>query len=912
VPSWRFASDNAMGNQPRDLVIGDFDAGTGDDFIVANSDDDVLQWGLSNGDGTFDGTDGCNNGPTFGVPGAPGHLALGNWRDEAGVGDGVIAGSMSQLRLTSLAETGFGGCGFTLPYGSRIFPGVDGVTGLSSGDVNGDGNDDAAASWGGMDVVAVSLLGDDGSIAQDFSVIDVGSQPMGTDLVDLNGDRKLDLAAASYGSGQIWVALGHGDGTFSAATPTPGSIPHAHSVVGLDANGDGVTDLAAGDDTGVVLLQGRGDGTFAAPVAVDAGAGPTRLSVSDVNGDGRPDLLAAYENQTPVHVLIGRGDGSFRMVEIDDSHFGGPQAIGSGDFTGDGSHDLAVVNAGNPGSVTVLLGDPNLVGPSGVDFGGQKVGVASAARTINLTNTGSGTDYVVDVTIGGGDSDQFNLVSDNCRPTVKPGASCQAVVSFKPSSDGPKSSDLALISEGPGVLEKVPLSGTGEISTVDLNPSSADFGEQNVGGTAGPRTVTLNNDGSVDVVVSSVQLAGADAGQFDLERETCTDHPVPAGGSCQAIVTFSPGSTGLKNAAVRFTDDAPSPGSTQSAALTGTGTQPAAALDPGDIDFGGTDVDGDPVERTLTVENTGTGPLQVGRVSLAGANVADFTVTSNGCSAPLDPGASCEIGVGFTPTAEGARTATVQVDSDAPGPPAQATLSGTGLTRILSFSPAAVSYGGEEVGSSASRSITVTNVGSGSVSIAGMAVAGPGGGSFDLASQSCTGAPLRAGASCNASVAFAPRAEGPVRAVLQVNDDANGAPHEIPLTGTGTAAGAAGPSRVKLTAPRGGKAKRRVTIRSTGTAPLDLSGARVTGAGHRSFRASLAGCRAPVAPGASCRAKVVFRPRARRVGTATLSLTGNQPGRLAVALEGRVWNARGGAGRPRAWGPAARFLSGGR
>jgi hypothetical protein len=81
----------------------------------------------------------------------------------------------------------------------------------------------------------------------------------------------------------------------------------------------------------------------------------------------------------------------------------------------------------------------------------------------------------------------------------------------------------------------------------------------------------------------------------------------------------------------------------------------------------------------LPVRNTGTFPLFVDSVAVAGANPDDFSVVSENCLGAVPPGGDCLVGVRFTPTAAGDRSAELQlVDAVAGGGPA-IPLVGTGI-----------------------------------------------------------------------------------------------------------------------------------------------------------------------------------------------------------------------------------------
>jgi len=198
----------------------------------------------------------------------------------------------------------------------------------------------------------------------------VGTAPMAVAVGDFNGDGKLDLAVANSGNpsagddGGISVLLGNGDGTFQAARDvSAGKNPG--SVAADDLNGDGRVDLVITNGDGGVgqvgVLLGNGDGTFQPVVDYAAGNVPISIGIGDFNGDLRPDVAVANAADGTVSVLSGNGDGSFQN-HVDYTTGGGPRSIVVADLNADGKADLVVACPTTRGpaliaNVAILMGN---------------------------------------------------------------------------------------------------------------------------------------------------------------------------------------------------------------------------------------------------------------------------------------------------------------------------------------------------------------------------------------------------------------------------------------------------------------------------------------------------------------------------------------------------------------------------
>lgn len=181
---------------------------------------------------------------------------------------------------------------------------------------------------------------------------------------DMNGDGIQDLVELSTSDSTVNVVTVDADGNFTLLPPQSfADITQMSSVAITDVNGDGIPDViisdGSGSAAGVRVLLNDGHGSLAAdlsyPSETGAGSGPVSVSVADINGDGKPDLVTANGRDGTVSVLINNGDGTF-AVPVTYPAGTDPVAVAVGDVNGDGLPDLAVADsAGN--SVQVLLND---------------------------------------------------------------------------------------------------------------------------------------------------------------------------------------------------------------------------------------------------------------------------------------------------------------------------------------------------------------------------------------------------------------------------------------------------------------------------------------------------------------------------------------------------------------------------
>jgi hypothetical protein len=208
-------------------------------------------------------------------------------------------------------------------------------------------------------LLAISMLAlnTEGGQFKSASYYSAGQVPYQLVATKLTNSGNLDLAVANFATGQIFVLLGNGDGTFQK--PLKFSAPAPVALVPGDFNEDGNEDLAVVEYGGtgesqIAIYLGDGRGGFKMSAGYESGVETTGVAVADFNGDGHANLAVA-NNEGSVKIFLGTGKGTLKKPTS--YKVGGkPYGVAAGDLRGNGLSDLAVAEVG-AGSVAVLLND---------------------------------------------------------------------------------------------------------------------------------------------------------------------------------------------------------------------------------------------------------------------------------------------------------------------------------------------------------------------------------------------------------------------------------------------------------------------------------------------------------------------------------------------------------------------------
>lgn len=289
---------------------------------------------------------------------------------------------------------------------------------------------------------------------------------------------------------------------FSKTGYTAGLV--GRKIVAADFNADGRPDLAiandywnAAADNGVNVLLNKGDGTFNAAVVYLPGRATNDLAIGDLDGDGRPDIVATTNINDPMGgsssgqlvLLLNNGSGSFNetaQYPIDYNIL----AVATGDFNGDGKADVVVEKSGTTLSLYLGTGSGALAAPTDLVAGGSR-----QLAVADLNNDGR-----PDIVATGGAGNLVSVLPGNGDGTFG------AAVSYPTGAyahyltiadvDGNGSKDLVVSNRGDMSISVLRNDGSGAfgpqaVYKVGQSPAAIAVGD-------------LDGDGSADIAVANV------------------------------------------------------------------------------------------------------------------------------------------------------------------------------------------------------------------------------------------------------------------------------------------------------------------------------------------------------------------------------------------------------------------------
>jgi hypothetical protein len=233
---------------------------------------------------------------------------------------------------------------------------------------------------------------------------------------------------------------------------------------------------------------------------------------------------------------------------------------------------VSISGGGFPTQIVALTGtgtgggtSPLTFSPTTISLASTWVGRRSAAKTLTVKNASASAVNITNFAT----TSEFSVIGSGVTPcggVLGVNASCTVDVKFSPVTAGKISGSLAFMDNASIGTQVVSVSGTG-LSLVTITPAGLTFAPQTVGTTSGPKTMTIANNQSVSLALTSV-VASGEYSVAPGSTNPCGSG-LAAGAQCNLAVTFTPSNKGTIKGAITVTHNAG--GSPQVLGLSGTG-----------------------------------------------------------------------------------------------------------------------------------------------------------------------------------------------------------------------------------------------------------------------------------------------------------------------------------------------------
>lgn len=524
--------------------------------------------------------------------------------------------------------------------------------GIATGDLDGDGKlDFVITNSNNIHSVSVFRNLTTGNAVSFASKLDlaVGNAPYSIAIGDVDGDGKADIVTANNGDNVISILRNTSTpGTLSFDTKidlVAGTNPYSVALADLDADGKPeIICTNQGTTSGLSVLKNNsttGNISFQSPIVLANFAGPFSVAVGDLDGDGKPDLVAAASGANAVIVkrnLSTQGALSFSGQQDYFSTGTYPEGVALSDLDGDGKADVVVTNW-NGSSVSALR---NTSTTGNISFATHEDYVVGANPNF-VTCADLDGDGRSDLLVANSSETHISVLKNIIGANVAP-----AITSFTPDSGvsgtvvtitgnnfngvtsvkfGGVSASSFIVNSVTGITAVVGQGGSGDVSVTTPSGTSTLAGFVFNGPTISSFTPTIGVAGTTVTITgtnftnaSSVLFGGTPAASYTVTSAT-TINAVLGSGTSGEVSVITPNGTATR---AGFSFGPP----------TITSFTPASAPVGASVTISGTNF------SSLSTENTvffgavkamvsAASPTQLSVIVPAGASYAPITVTSN-------------------------------------------------------------------------------------------------------------------------------------------------------------------------------------------------------------------------------------------------------------------------------------------
>lgn len=365
------------------------------------------------------------------------------------------------------------------------------------------------------------------------------------------------------------------------------------------------------------------------------------------------------------------------------------------------------------------------------------------------------------------------------------------------------------------------------VDNTSLTPTLLDFGSTPVSTTA-YKSFQVRNTGNTALNITSVTLTGS--ANFTVTPTSSSN--LSAGASQTFTVSYTPVDGNSSSASILINSDA----TNVTVSLNGLGVTPQLTVSSNTLAFTDTDVSQSQTGH-FTLTNSGTIDVQLNSVSgLSGTGTGTPVFSAANTPALTFPktlvaGTSLEFYVLFTPPQYGDFAGTLAITTNYASTNQSIALTGKGLQPLAETSVTSLDFANTKVGTSATQSFTIKNVGNKTMTLNSLAISGSGSTVFTVTKPTITsGTPLlfKPNDDVTVTVQFLPTtASAAAVGTLTINSD--GGTKTVELKGQGTAGVlTVTPAQLDFGTTAVDKAvSKTITLKNSGTAPLMINAVTV-------------------------------------------------------------------------------------